>query len=59
MCRGAIARTNLARVVFALSNEQLAELSPPGFVAPDAAQVDYQGPALPDEGRVPIEGYYG
>jgi tRNA(Arg) A34 adenosine deaminase TadA len=59
MCRGAIARANLGRVVFALSNDQLDELRPTGIVAPDAAQVDYQGPASPDEGRVPIEGYYG
>jgi tRNA(Arg) A34 adenosine deaminase TadA len=59
MCRGAIARANLGRVVFALSNDQLEDLRPPGVVAPDAAQVDYQGPALPDEARVPIEGYYG
>jgi tRNA(Arg) A34 adenosine deaminase TadA len=59
MCRGAIARANLGRVVFALSNDQLADLRPPGVVVPDAAQVAYQGPALPDEGRVPIQGYYG
>jgi tRNA(Arg) A34 adenosine deaminase TadA len=59
MCRGAIARANLGRVVFALSGEQLDELRPPGDVAPDAADVDYQGPELPDEARVPIEGYYG
>ena len=59
MCRGAIARSGLGRVVFALSGEQLNELRPPGVAAPDAANVDYQGPALPDEGRVPVDGYYG
>ena len=59
MCRGAISRSGLGRVVFALSNDQLAELRPAGVVAPDAAQVDYQGPALPDEGRVPLNGFYG
>lgn len=59
MCRGAIARANLGRIVFALSGDQLDELRPPGVVAPDAAHIDYQGPALPDEARVPIDGYYG
>ncbi len=59
MCRGAIARAGLGRVVFALSNDQLDELRPAGVAAPDAAQVDYQGPVLPDEGRVPVAGYYG
>ena len=59
MCRGAIARSNLGRVVFALSMQQVAELRPAGVAAPDAAHVDYQGPDLPEEGRVPVEGYYG
>ena len=58
MCTGAIARSGLGRVVFALSGEQLQELRPPGAVGPDAAQIDYEGPALFDEARVPIEGYY-
>lgn len=58
MCTGAIARSGLGRVVFALSGEQLQELRPPGAVSPDAAQIAYEGPALLDEGRVPIEGYY-
>jgi tRNA(Arg) A34 adenosine deaminase TadA len=58
MCTGAIARSGLGRVVFALSGEQLQELRPPGAVSPDAAQIAYEGPALFDEGRVPIEGYY-
>lgn len=59
MCRGAIARSHLGRVVFALSADQVAELRPPGVAAPDAAPVDYKGPVLPDEGRVPLDGYYG
>jgi tRNA(Arg) A34 adenosine deaminase TadA len=58
MCTGAIARSGLGRVVFALSGEQLQELRPPGAVSPDAAQIVYKGPALFDEARVPIEGYY-
>jgi tRNA(Arg) A34 adenosine deaminase TadA len=58
MCTGAIARSGLGRVVFALSGEQLQELRPPGAVSADAAQIAYEGPALFDEGRVPIEGYY-
>lgn len=59
MCRGAIARAKLGRVVFALSLDQVSKLRPAGVAAPDAAQVDYQGPAMPDEGRVPVDGYYG
>jgi tRNA(Arg) A34 adenosine deaminase TadA len=58
MCRGAIARSGLGRVVFALSSEELDELRPPGVVGPDAAQVAYEGPALFAEARVPIDGYY-
>jgi tRNA(Arg) A34 adenosine deaminase TadA len=58
MCRGAIARSRLRRVVFALSGDQLHNLRPPGAVAPDATEIDYQGPALFEEARVPIDGYY-
>ena len=58
MCSGAIARSGLGRVVFALSADQLQELRPPGAVSPDAAEVAYAGPALFDEARVPIDGYY-
>jgi tRNA(Arg) A34 adenosine deaminase TadA len=58
MCTGAIARSGLGRVVFALSGEQLHELQPPGAVSPDAAEVGYAGPALFAEARVPIDGYY-
>jgi tRNA(Arg) A34 adenosine deaminase TadA len=59
MCRGAISRSGLGRVVFALSGEQLQGLRPPGAASPDAAEVAYDGPALFDEARVPIDGYYG
>jgi tRNA(Arg) A34 adenosine deaminase TadA len=59
MCTNAIARANLARVVFALAGDQLHDLKPPGSVDADAAQVVYDGPALFDEARVPIDGYYG
>jgi tRNA(Arg) A34 adenosine deaminase TadA len=55
MCTGAIARSGLGRVVFALAGEQLQAL---GAVSPDAAEVAYDGPALLDEARVPIDGYY-
>jgi tRNA(Arg) A34 adenosine deaminase TadA len=58
MCRGAIARSGLGRVVFALSGEQFSSLKPPGSRSPDAAQVSYEGPSLFDEARVPIDGYY-
>ena len=58
MCAGAIARSRLGRVVFALSSDQLDELRPPGVAGPDTAQVVYEGPALLEEARVPIDGYY-
>lgn len=55
MCAGAIARSGLGRVVYALSGEQLDGLKPPGsaFVAPPA-----EGPALYDEASLPVKGYY-
>ena len=55
MCTGAIVRSGLGRVVYALSSEQLVELNP-GSAWPD---VPIEGPALFDEARVPIERYYG
>lgn len=58
MCTGAIARSGLGRVVFALSSQQLQELKPPGAASPDAAEVAYMGPALFTEARVPMDGYY-
>ena len=54
MCAGAIERSGLGRVVFALSTEQLNGLKTP--VA--AGGVRVEGPALYDEARVPVEGYY-
>ena len=51
---GAIDRSGLGRVVFALSNEQLAGLKPSGGFP----SVPPEGPALFDEGRAAVEGYY-
>jgi tRNA(Arg) A34 adenosine deaminase TadA len=59
MCTNAIARANLASVAYSLDGDQLHNLKPLGSVNPDAAQVVYEGPALFDEARVPIDGYYG
>jgi tRNA(Arg) A34 adenosine deaminase TadA len=59
MCAGAIARSGLGRVVFALASEQLDGLRPRGVSGPDAAAIAYDGPALFDEARVPVDGYYG
>ena len=58
MCATAIARANLGRVVFALDGDQLQLLKPAGFASPGAADVAYDGPAMFDEARVPIDGYY-
>jgi tRNA(Arg) A34 adenosine deaminase TadA len=54
MCAGAIDRSGLGRVVFALSTEQLTALKPVG----PASVVVLEGPALYDEARIPLEGYY-
>jgi tRNA(Arg) A34 adenosine deaminase TadA len=54
MCAGAIERSGLGRVVFAMSNEQLADLKPGG----GWPEVPQEGPALLAEARVPLEGYY-
>ncbi|WP_199430876.1 nucleoside deaminase [Qaidamihabitans albus] len=54
MCTGAIERSGLGRVVFALSTEQLATLKPPNGLP--GVQLD--GPALFEEARVPVDGYY-
>ncbi|MFJ6672054.1 nucleoside deaminase [Actinosynnema sp. NPDC091369] len=54
MCTGAIERSGLGRVVFALSTEQLNALKPGGgFPA-----VPQEGPALLEEATVPVAGYY-
>ncbi|MFC5819356.1 nucleoside deaminase [Nonomuraea harbinensis] len=54
MCAGAIERSGLGRVVFALSGEQLDAMKPGGGFPP----VPQEGPALPEEARAPVEGYY-
>lgn len=54
MCTGAIQRSGLGRVVYALSEAQLTTLKPGGGW-PD---VPHEGPALYDEARIPVEGYY-
>jgi tRNA(Arg) A34 adenosine deaminase TadA len=58
LCVGAIERSGLGRVVYALSTEQFYELEPSQIVVRDAMQVEYEGPALLEEARVPIDGYY-
>jgi hypothetical protein len=40
--------------VFALSNEQLADLKPSGGFP----HVQQDGPSLFDEARIPVDGYY-
>jgi tRNA(Arg) A34 adenosine deaminase TadA len=54
MCTGAIERSGLGRVVYALSGDQVNALKPGGGFAP----VAQEGPALYDEARVPVDGYY-
>jgi len=54
MCTGAIERSGLGRVVFALSSQQFAELAPSGGFP----RVRQDGPALPDEARRAVDGYY-
>jgi tRNA(Arg) A34 adenosine deaminase TadA len=54
MCTGAIARSGLGRVVFALSNEQL-EAAKSGGGWPTVPQT---GPLLYDEARAVVDGYY-
>jgi tRNA(Arg) A34 adenosine deaminase TadA len=54
MCGGAIVRSGLGRVVYALSTEQFVQLVPDG----GWPEVPYDGPALFAEARIPIESYY-
>jgi tRNA(Arg) A34 adenosine deaminase TadA len=54
MCSGAIDRSGLGRVVYALSTEEWSQLNP-GFEWPS---VPSDGPALFDEARIPIDRYY-
>ena len=54
MCTGAIERSGLGRVVFALSNEQFFTLRTSAGFPP----VPQDGPALFDEARAAVQGYY-
>lgn len=54
MCSGAIDRSGLGRVVFALSNEQFAELFPQAVFR----SVPQDGPALFEQSRIPLENFY-
>ncbi|GLW10865.1 tRNA-specific adenosine deaminase [Microtetraspora sp. NBRC 13810] len=54
MCAGAIERSGLGRVVFALSNEQLGALKPP----PGPSSFRQEGPALFEEAAAAVAGYY-
>lgn len=54
MCAGALARSGLGRVVFALSGDQLNGLKTSGAFP----EVPTDGPHLYDEARIPVEGYY-
>ncbi|MEU6977391.1 MULTISPECIES: nucleoside deaminase [unclassified Streptomyces] len=56
MCTGALVRSGVGRVVFALATEQLIALNPESGAWPAVPQ---DGPALFDEARRPIEAYYG
>ncbi|MET9474844.1 nucleoside deaminase [Streptomyces sp. NPDC002922] len=54
MCEAVIQRAGLRRVVFALSDEQLEDIRPGSGLPP----VPQDGPALLDEVRAVVEGYY-
>jgi tRNA(Arg) A34 adenosine deaminase TadA len=54
MCAGAIDRSGLGRVVYALSGEQLDALKPGGGFP----HVPHDGPNLYAEARAAVEGYY-
>jgi tRNA(Arg) A34 adenosine deaminase TadA len=54
MCTGAIERSGLGRVVYALSTEQFLSVRSPLVVS----DIQFDGPALFDEARVPVDGYY-
>ncbi|MFB7502063.1 nucleoside deaminase [Streptomyces broussonetiae] len=55
MCAGGIVRSGLARVVHALSTEQLIALNPESGTWPTVIQ---DGPVLFEEARIPIDAYY-
>ncbi|MEV6103165.1 nucleoside deaminase [Streptomyces sp. NPDC051940] len=54
MCTGALARSGLGRVVYALSSRQLDGLKPGGGFP----EVPQDGPWLYEEARVPVSAYY-
>lgn len=54
MCAGALARSGLGQVYFALSGEQLDGLRTAG----DFPAVPSDGPHLYEEAKAPVEGYY-
>jgi tRNA(Arg) A34 adenosine deaminase TadA len=54
MCAGALARSGIGRVVFALSTDQLNGLKSSGGFP----EVPTDGPYLYDEAKIPVEGYY-
>jgi tRNA(Arg) A34 adenosine deaminase TadA len=54
MCTGAIDRAGLGRVVYALSNQQLADLKPSGGFP----SIPQRGPALLEEASAAVDGYY-
>lgn len=56
MCMGAIARADIGRVVFALSDEQWRALTPASLQQP--AATIYEGPALFEAARAPVDGYH-
>lgn len=58
MCMGAIARAGIGRVVFALSDEQWQALTRSGTGSPAVDAVAYEGPALLEEARAPLDGFY-
>ena len=55
MCATAVDRSGLGRVVFALSTEQFERLAKPTIPTP----VRYDGPALFEEARAPIDAFFG
>ncbi|MEV5283467.1 nucleoside deaminase [Streptomyces sp. NPDC006692] len=55
MCAGAIVRSGIGRVVYALSTEQLIALNPQSGDWPTVIQ---DGPALFEAARVPLDTYY-
>ena len=57
MCAEAISRSGIGRVVFALSNEQLEEVKPPGTPSPRHPWTA-DGPHLHPESAAPLDGYY-